>query len=203
MINPKHRFLIHMKRRLLKSHDPADDLLAPRYPHHDIGIGSYGGLNILFDNAGSKLRMGKYCSVAMNVKVFLGGSHRSDWVTTYPFYMFDKAFSRPTTGASKGDVIIGNDVWLGRDSTIMSGVTIGDGAVVGAGAVVAKDVPPYGIVVGNPSKIVRFRFPDAVVGRLLAVAWWDWPESKIKAAMHLILNDDIESFLDSAEQGVV
>jgi chloramphenicol O-acetyltransferase type B len=201
MINPKYRKLINIKRRLLNSHDPADDLLAPRYPQHDIGIGSYGGLNIMFDNAGSKLKMGKYCSVAMNVKVFLGGDHRSDWVSSYPFYMFDKAYSRPQSGASKGDVIIGNDVWLGRDSTIMSGVTIGDGAVVGAEAVVAKDVPPYGIVVGNPAKLVRLRFSESVVSRLLAIGWWDWPEPRIKAAMHLILNSDIESFLNAAEQG--
>jgi carbonic anhydrase/acetyltransferase-like protein (isoleucine patch superfamily) len=99
----------------------------------------------------------------------------------------------------RGDVRIGNDVWLGSDAMIMSGVTIGDGAVVGAGAVVTKDVPPYGVVVGNPARVARMRFSDDAVSRLLALRWWDWPDEKIEQFLPLMLSSDVEAFLDAAE----
>jgi virginiamycin A acetyltransferase len=68
-------------------------------------------------------------------------------------------------------------VWLGRNATVMPGVTIGDGAVVGAHSIVTADVPPYGMVAGNPARLIRLRFDDADVSRLLAACWWDWPVS--------------------------
>jgi acetyltransferase-like isoleucine patch superfamily enzyme len=62
------------------------------------------------------------------------------------------------------DVIIEEDAWLSCSVTILAGVTIGRGATVGAGAVVRKSVPPYAIVIGNPAKIVGFRFkPEDII----------------------------------------
>ena len=82
--------------------------------------------------------------------------------------------------ASKGDIVIGNDVWIGYEAVVMAGVTIGDGAVIGARAVVTRDVSPYTIVGGVPAKEIRKRFPDETIGKLLKLRWWDWPEEKIK-----------------------
>jgi acetyltransferase-like isoleucine patch superfamily enzyme len=78
-------------------------------------------------------------------------------------------------------ITIGNDVWIGRDVVLLGGVTIGDGARIGAFTVVAKDIPPYAKVVGNPAQIKGYRYDAETIARLLAVAWWDWPEDVIAA----------------------
>jgi chloramphenicol O-acetyltransferase type B len=178
--------------------------LAGRYPNYEIGRGSYGDLEVLEFGEGAALRIGAYCSFAKGAQIFLGGEHRTDWVTTYPFTALDKRFAHikghPKT---RGDVTVGNDVWFGREATVMSGVTIGDGAVIGARALVTKDVPAYGIASGNPARIVRERFAPEIVARLIAAAWWTWEPERIRSAMPLLLNTDIEAFLDAAEQGQI
>jgi len=104
---------------------------------------------------------------------------------------------------TKGDVIIGSDVWIGTESLILSGVTIGDGAVIGARAVVAKDVPPFSVVVGNPAKIIKKRFDDQTIEKLLDIKWWLWPDSRISKAIPLLLSDDISKFIDYAEEMIM
>jgi virginiamycin A acetyltransferase len=99
---------------------------------------------------------------------------------------------------TKGDTTIGNDVWLGYRAAILPGVTIGDGAIVGAYSVVTKDVPAYSIVGGNPARLLRARFPETTVQRLLAVKWWDWPVDKITRYASL-LTGEVEAFLAAAE----
>ena len=71
--------------------------------------------------------------------------------------------------------MIGNDVWIGREAMIMPGVTFGEGAVIGARAVVVSDVPPYGTVAGHPARLIRRRYSDDDIDRLVRIAWWDWP----------------------------
>jgi acetyltransferase-like isoleucine patch superfamily enzyme len=97
---------------------------------------------------------------------------------------------------SKGDVIIGNDVWIGSGVTIMSGVTIGDGSVIASNSTVAKNVESYSIVGGNPSNIIRYRFPPDQIQKLLEIKWWNWPEQKINENMHLLCSENIQSFID-------
>ena len=172
-----------------------------KYPQYEIGRGTYGHPWIPpWDNAAS-LRIGAFCSIAHGVQIILGGEHRPDWVTTFPFsVMWPSAADIPGQPMTRGDVVIGNDVWIGMDATVMSGVTIGDGAVVGAGAVVRRDVAPYTIVVGNPAQPVRTRFDERTVERLLAIRWWDWDDATIERHLPLMLSDRIEEFLDVAEQ---
>ena len=125
---------------------------------HEIGDYSYfGGKPRILDwNNNAKLKIGKFCSIAENVKIFLNADHRIDWITTYPPNLVCKDLSKikghPTT---KGDIIIGNDVWIGAGASILSGVKIGDGAVIGAHAIVTKDVEPYSVVAGNPAVKIR------------------------------------------------
>ncbi|CQR44685.1 MAG: CatB-related O-acetyltransferase [Thiomonas arsenitoxydans] len=151
-----------------------------------IGRFTYGfeNLSIMQWNEGAALKIGAFCSLASKVTIFLGGNHRTDWITTYPFgHIFqDELGCRNILGhpSTKGDVIIGNDVWIGSGATIMSGLNIGDGAVLSANACVVKDVPPYHIVGGNPAKSVKQRFDDEIIELLLRLKWWDLPLSNIK-----------------------
>ncbi|HEY4081696.1 MAG TPA: CatB-related O-acetyltransferase [Burkholderiaceae bacterium] len=162
----------------------------------EIGRFSYGEPTIHFDSSGSRLSIGQFCSIGEDVTIFMGGEHRPDWVTTYPFsLMIPGASQHEGHPKTKGDVIIGNDVWLGFGSTVLSGVRIGDGAVIGAGAVVAKDIPPYAIAVGNPARVIRSRFTPAQVTALLRIQWWDWPMEKIEAQLPLLLSGQIDAFI--------
>jgi acetyltransferase-like isoleucine patch superfamily enzyme len=142
-----------------------------------IGDYSYGRVRVRDWGDGAGLTIGPFCSFADNIQIFLGGNHRTDWVTTYPFSGMRELFPEAPEGApyhtSRGGVTIGADVWIGSGATIMSGVTIGPGAVVAARAVVTRDVPPYAIVGGNPAKLIRLRFEEPVAAELLRTRWWE------------------------------
>lgn len=93
-------------------------------------------------------------------------------------------------------VAIGHDVWIGHGAVILPGRTIGTGAVVGAGAIVTKDVAPYTIVVGNPARPVRRRFPEPIAERLQALAWWDWDHERLRTALPDFRTLPVEAFLE-------
>lgn len=186
-------------RKLLR---PLRELISPTYTNRRreyrrylIGDHTYGKPTVLFANSGAQLKVGRYCSIADKVTILLGGNHRTDWVTTYPFSVRWRGCSGHVGHpATKGDVIIGNDVWIGREALILSGVTIGDGAVVGAQTVVTSDVPPYAIVAGNPARLIRLRFPPDQIAALLKLRWWEWDENRIRSAMPYLLLSRIEEF---------
>lgn len=146
-----------------------------------IGDYSYGKPLVIFKNESANLYIGKYCSIASGVKIFLGGNHRVDWISTYPFNVVfgDSLGFIKGHPATKGDVRIGNDVWIGQDVIIMSGVNIGNGAVIAAGAVVSKSIGPYEIWAGNPAKFIRKRFKEEEIELLEKIKWWDWPVERI------------------------
>lgn len=62
------------------------------------------------------------------------------------------------------DVIVEEDVWIASNVTLLAGVTVGRGSAIGAGSVVRKNVPPYAIVIGNPAKVIGFKFsPEEII----------------------------------------
>ena len=167
----------------------------------EVGVGTYGEPTVRHWGEAATLKVGNYCSIAGNVSIFLGGNHRPDWITTYPFSFFEDS-ARHLTGVpvSNGDVIIGHDVWIGEGAVILSGVHVGNGAVIGASAVVSKDVPAYGIVVGNPARLVRKRFSDTEIETLQAMSWWDWSESKIDAAVAYLMDGNLSALSEFSER---
>jgi acetyltransferase-like isoleucine patch superfamily enzyme len=170
----------------------------PDFAKFSIGRCTYGVPTVLFAEQGQPLVIGSYCSIAPGVTILLGGNHRTDWVTSFPFAeFFPEAAGLPLQGWTKGGVTIGNDVWIGQNVLILSGVTIGNGAIIAAGSVVVKDVPPYALVAGNPASLVRMRVPEEYVADLERIAWWDWPEGKVKAAWPALLSGDTAHFVQT------
>ena len=149
-----------------------------------------------YDFIGDKLIIGKFCQIAAGVEfVMNGANHQMNAVSTFPFYTLEGWDMKPPAASDmpfKGDTVIGNDVWIGQNATILPGVHIGDGAIIGANSVVASDVEPYSIVVGNPVKLIRYRFDGELTSLLLKLKWWDKPVEEINGLIPILTNSDLE-----------
>jgi acetyltransferase-like isoleucine patch superfamily enzyme len=187
----------------LQSYLRQQEKFKKRYPKYSIGVASYGLPNVYDNNEGSTLKIGAYCSIASNVQIFLGGQHRTNWVSNYPFPFFfdmDSKYGKEyIRGGSRGNVIVGSDVWLCANCTILSGVTIGHGAVIANGAVISRDVPPYAVMAGNPAKQIKWRFDEGTRNSLLEAAWWQWPTDEINVIMDKVCSSDLTDFLNYAK----
>lgn len=144
--------------------------------------GSIGAYTFLRDGvriAGQVSHIGRFCSIAPGV-VMGDSNHPTEWLSTHSFqwgegsWIPSKALSRFNTPVDRKGrrTLIGSDVWIGANAIILPGVTIGDGAIIAAGSVVSRDVPPYAIVGGVPARVIRFRFDEKTVERLMAIRWW-------------------------------
>ncbi|MET3409944.1 MULTISPECIES: CatB-related O-acetyltransferase [Methylobacterium] len=199
--------LLHRLRRGRNPHNETRIHLAKLARTHGFSIGaySYGRPKVRFPESGRRLTIGRYCSIADKVEILLGGDHRLDWASTYPFAamrgLFPDAAAPEDFHASRGDVVIGHDVWLGSGCMILSGVTVGHGAVVAARAVVTRDVPAYAVVAGNPAKVVRHRFDAATVEALVAAAWWDLPHDAVTRLVPLLQSGRIADLLAALRAG--
>jgi len=184
----------HNQTRLHLAH-----LVARRPGQIIAGPYTYGRPKVRFPESGARLVIGRYGSIADGVEILLGGNHRLDWATTYPFPalpgLWPEAAGRTDHDTTRGDVVVGHDVWLASQCMVMSGVTIGHGAVVAARAVVARDVPPYAIVAGNPARVVRLRFDEATVAALLESRWWDRPREALAPLLPLLMSQRTGEFL--------
>lgn len=169
-----------------------------------IGKYSYGRPTYNEMNDEAELIIGKFCSIGNGVNIFLGGNHRIDWITTYPFGHIHKNIFNKFNGVghprTKGNVVIGNDVWIGSNATIMSGIKIGDGSVIANNSHVVKDVEPYSLVGGNPAKHIRYRFTQEQIKDLLDIQWWNWEDEKINDFTKILCNNNIDDFITLAKK---
>jgi chloramphenicol O-acetyltransferase type B len=140
----------------------------------NIGSYTYIGKKTIVQNAS----IGKFCSIANDVCIGLG-SHPIDYFSTSPIFYKKKNVIgidlklKDYPFKEYEDIKIGNDVWIGAKAIVLDGITIGHGAVIAANAVVTKDVPPYAIVGGVPAKILKYRFNDVKIKKLIESNWWD------------------------------
>ncbi|TOJ89525.1 Vat family streptogramin A O-acetyltransferase [Vibrio parahaemolyticus] len=187
----------------LKNYIKSSNIEVGDYTYYDDPDGAENfERNVLyhFPFIGDKLKIGKFCAIAKDVKFIMNGAnHNMSGFSTYPFFIFGNGWeiSTPESGELpyKGDTVIGNDVWLGYDSTIMPGITIGDGAIVASKSVVTQDIPAYSIVGGNPAKILKYRFEQNVIDKLLEVAWWNWSAEKITKNLKAITHNELDLLL--------
>lgn len=152
----------------------------------------------------NKCSIGKFCSIGPNLMCG-GGIHPVNGISTSPaFYSIRNqagiTFSDQNKIEEELPVEIGNDVFIGMNVTILDGVKIGDGAIIGAGAVVSKDIPPYAIAVGSPIRIIKYRFNQETIDKLLEIKWWDFDTNKLKDLEKYFFN--IELFINKCTQDV-
>jgi virginiamycin A acetyltransferase len=149
-----------------------------------------------------RLIIGKFCQIAAGVEfVMNGANHQMNAVSTFPFYTLQGWAMDPPAPSDlpqKGDTVVGNDVWIGQNAVILPGARIGDGAIIGASSVVAGEVAPYTVVAGNPARVIRKRFGDALIGLLLEWKWWDKEIDEINRLIPLLTCSD----LNAVEQAI-
>ena len=156
-----------------------------------IGNFTYTGANTVI----KKARIGKFCSISWNVSI-TGNKHDYHAISSHPFprlTSFGFVDESEKQALDSESVQIGNDVWIGMNVCILPGVKVGSGSIIGAGGVVTRDVPPYAIVVGNPAKVLKYRFSEKIITQLLDLQWWDWPFEDIRKNIALFqgaMNED-------------
>lgn len=141
------------------------------------------------------LVIGKFVQIAHGVKfITSSANHQMSGFSTFPFAIFggEWADNYEPNFPYKGDTVVGHDVWLGHEAMIMPGVDIGTGAIVGSRSVVTRDVPAYSIVAGNPARVIKMRFDDSTIEKLIKISWWDWPAEKITQNIEAITGADID-----------
>lgn len=159
------------------------------FPINKVHVGkySYGPLRVIpYSEYDSDLYIGNFCSIAGNVTFLLGGEHQYNYISTYPFKAI---FLREGEAQSKGDIIVEDDVWIGYGATILSGVTLARGTIVAAGSVVVKSTEPYSIIGGNPAKLIKKRFSETTIEKLMRISFNGWDEKYIQKNINSIYKE--------------
>jgi len=133
-------------------------------------------------------KIGKYCSISWNVTIG-ATQHPFERISTHAFPYIKRFGFTTTDNRFVSQTIVGNDVWFGANAIVMPNVKIGNGAIIGAGAIVTKDVPDYAIVAGVPAKIIRYRFSEETINKLVNLKWWDLNVATIKQNIALWKKD--------------
>ena len=185
-------FKFYSTKKKIMNNKPV--LFVPNISH--IGRCSYSAKDICVYNPKNST-IGSFVSIGHNVRIG-HGTHPINYLTTSPYLYLNrlkyKNINIPTHNEYENikPVHIGNDVWIGDNVWIKNGITVGDGAIIGACSVVTHDVPPYAIVVGNPAKVLKYRFSEEIISDLLTLKWWDLPDKVIKTLQYDDINECIK-----------
>lgn len=180
--NPPHDLLFFDDSLQL---EPYCSFLSDFYSRNDI-LCSVGAFSYSWSKLPPWLRVGRYCSIARGLR-FMGPRHPYERLSSSSFTYdehfvicnkfcedFAKSFKPKSYSVLDNSAVIGNDVWIGESVTLANNITIGDGAIVAANSHVVKDVPAYAIVGGNPARLIKMRFDDNTVERLIQSRWWEY-----------------------------
>ena len=184
------------KNRNKKLHPPFVSL--GRYSY----MGTTDTIGVEHSLLGPSVQIGSFCSIANGVVFNCWAPHNYRRPSTFPFKitMLKTGIPAEEMLIQKGKIVIENDVWIADRATILGGITIESGAVIGANAVVAKNIPPYAIVVGNPCKIIKYRFTPEQIEKMLQIAWWNWPDEIIKERINDFYTENIDEFIQKYEK---
>lgn len=169
-------------------------LFVPKIKH--IGKHSYSSHDLYIKDP-KRITIGSFVSIGANVRIG-HGTHPMNYLTTSPYLYLDWLDYKTKQTPSHNEymimqpIYIGNDVWIGDKVWIKNGITVGDGAIIGACSVVTHDIPPYAIAIGNPAKILKYRFSEEIISDLLELKWWDLPDEIIKTLQYDDINKSIE-----------
>jgi acetyltransferase-like isoleucine patch superfamily enzyme len=180
-----------------------------KLPYVNIGKYTYGLTDTTINRATevAPVNIGNFCSFAPGVLLLAHVDHRTDLASTYPLKTlflnsrqsnFDPHWTNQDA-ISRGGITIGHDVWIGQNAIILSGVSIGNGAIIGAGTVVTKNIPPYAIVVGNPGKVVKYRFSEDIIRKLQRLEWWNFSDNTIEELIPYFY-EDTQDFIEESER---
>lgn len=191
----------------LKNFISSENIIVGDYTYYDDHEGPERfESNVLyhFPFIGDKLKIGKFCAIAKDVKFIMNGAnHKTSGISTYPFQIFGNGWEKvmPKEGdlPYKGDTEIGNDVWIGYEATIMPGVKIGSGSIIASKSVVTNDIPAYSVIGGNPAKVIKYRFDKNTINELLAIAWWHWSAEKITRNLEPIVGCDLSALRKASD----
>lgn len=162
-----------------------------KYSKYEIWDYTYWYPEITDGGTNYTVKIWKFCSIATNVQMMVGTSHRIDRLSTYPFVLLDKNKSM-SYNLTKWDIVVGHDVRIGKNVTILDGVTIWHGAVIATGAVVTKNIEPYAIVWWIPAKLIKYRFDKNTIDDLLTIKRWNRPKEKIKYNIDILASANID-----------
>ena len=208
--NPEEVYPIEGNKHVqfIKPSITKDNIIVGDYSYYDSKDGEFFENQVLYhyEVIGDNLLLGKFCSVGPGTTFIMNGANHRMVGSTFPFNLFGNGWEKYTPALEdlpyKGDTEIGNDVWVGRNVTIMPGVKIGDGAIIAAESVVVKNVEPYTIVGGNPSRFMKKRFSEEKIKDFLEIRWWDLPIETINANIDFILNGDAEKLKQNVRKKV-
>lgn len=160
-----------------------------------VGKNTYGVINVDYTCGDTeRLIIGDNCSLG-KCNFLLGGGHDYQRITTFPF------INEPAT--SKGPIVVENDVWIGDAAWVLSGVTLKKGSVIGTGSIVTHDVPPYAIVAGNPAKVIKYRFSEEVIKKLLEfdIDIDEFTDTQKKLLELHVTNDNVDRIIEGLRAG--
>lgn len=191
---------------------PNDAIFAEDYASYFVRTDFYtiGAFSYSWSPLPSFVSMGRYCSIAGDVAI-MPFTHPTDLFTTSSMvydpdlahrglFYYDNGYENNDCFSGAGHptnnkpITIGNDVYIATGARIRAGVTIGDGAIIGAYSVVPKSIEPYSVVIGNPARVVRQRYSEKHVEKLLSIKWWDWD---FRAVMAIAKDALIDEFIDN------